>query len=114
MKIATSKQTNRVYQKKLLTTLGKIVSFRTDLIKQSALLALDGKEKEWPSVYSQVKFVKKQIEKNEDSNLKTISKILIELEEPIAELEKQLELKNNFLQIIEEESFKKEEEIIAT
>ncbi len=114
MKIENSKQTNLVYQKQLLNTLEKIVSFRTDLIKQSALLALDGKEKEWPSVYSQVKFVKKQIEKNEDSNLKTISKILIELEEPVAELEKQLELKNNFLQIIEEESFKKEEEVVTT
>jgi hypothetical protein len=113
MNIVNSKQTNLVYQKQLLTTLGKIVSFRTDLIKQTALLALDGKEKEWHSVYSQIKFVKKQIEKNEDHNLKTISKILSELEEPIAELERQLELKNNFLQVLEVESFKNGESVVS-
>lgn len=113
MNIANSKQTNLVYQKQLLNTLGKIVSFRTDLIKQTALLAMDGKDKEWPSVYSQIKFIKKQIEKNEDHNLQTISKILSELEEPIAELEKQLELKNNFLQILEEESFKNIETVVS-
>ena len=112
MKNVNSKQTNLVYQKQLFSTLEKIVTFRTELLKDAALIANEAKEKEWTSLSSQIKFVKKQVEKTEDENLKVISSILKSIEEPILQLESNLELKNSFRQIISEQSLIDEPETL--
>ena len=104
MKIANSTQNNLAYQKQLLSTLDKIVSFRTELVKNAVIIANEGKDKEWPNLNSQIKFLRKNVDSTEDNNLKTISEILRGIEKPILELEKNLELKNNFLHIISEQT----------
>lgn len=104
MKNVNPKETNLVYQKQLFSTLKRIVELRTQLIADASQIANDGKAKEWPSITSQVKFVRKQIGKTTDENLIVILSILKSLEEPILKLETNLELKNSFRQIVQEQT----------
>jgi hypothetical protein len=106
MEIVNSKQTDLVYQKQLLNALQKIVDFRTQLISDAALIANEGKSKEWSSIGAQIKHIKKQVEKGDDINLKIITSILLNIEDPILKLEKNLELKNSIQQTISEQSLK--------
>jgi len=108
-----SKQTDLVYQKQLLSTLQKIVDFRTMLLGEAAIIANDGKLKEWPSAASLVKQVKKRLEKADDENLFVIALLLKSIEEPILQLENNLELKNNFRALIEEQSMQDKQEVAA-
>ena len=108
MKIAKQKETNLAYQKQLLNTLKNIVDFRTNLFTNSALLANGGKEKEWSSITSMGKFIKKQLEKTDDSNLRILVSVLTDIEEPILQLENNLELKNLFKEIISKQTLKEE------
>jgi len=109
----SNKQNNLEYQKQLLGTLKKIVDFRTTLISEAAIISNDCKIKEWNGIQSQVKQIKKQVEKKEDINLEIIASLLKDMEEPILQLENNLELKNNFRSVIEEQSMRDKPEVAA-
>lgn len=111
MKIENSIQSSLAYQKQLFNAVEKLVNLRTELIKSAVLLINEGKEKEWPSINSQVKFLRKNIDKSTDGNLKTVSEIARVLEKPIIDLEAHLELKNNFVQILNEQSLEVKTEV---
>lgn len=97
------------FQKQLSATLKNLVDARSQLICDTALLANDGKDKEWPTIYSRVKFIKNKIEKEPNETLSLIVDVLKKTEDPIIKLEKKLELKNSVLENITEQSFKEEQ-----
>lgn len=111
MKTQEKPNQSLLYQKQLYSTLKSIVDLRTQLISNAAIIANDGKDKEWPTISSKIKFIKNKTEKDQNETLIIISQILKNLEEPIIILEKKLELKNSFLEIITEQSFKEIETI---
>jgi hypothetical protein len=104
------KQNNLLYQKQLYNTLKLISDFRTQLLTEGAILANDAKSKEWPSPISKVKLLRKQIEKTNDENLRVVSTLLKDIEQPILQLEQNLELKNSFRELIEEQSLLEKQE----
>lgn len=102
-------QSTLAFQKQLSATLKNLVDSRTQLICDAALLANDGKDKEWPTINSKVKFIKNKSEKEPNETLNLIIDILKKTEEPIIKLEKMLDLKNSVLEAITEQSFKEEQ-----
>lgn len=111
MKIENSIQSSLAYQKQLFNAVEKLVNVRTELIKSAVLLINEGKDKEWPSLNSQVKFLRKNIDKSTDKNLKTVSEIARQLEKPILDLESNLELKNSFVHILNEQTLEVKTEV---
>lgn len=102
----TTNQTSLQYQKQLYCVIKNLVDMRTQLISDTAIIANDAKPKEWPNIISKVKFIKNKNEKESDETLKIISELLKSLETPILKLENKLDLKNTFVEIIAEQSFK--------
>lgn len=101
-----TKQANLQYQKQLFNTLKSLVDSRTQLISNLSVIANDGKEKDWPTISSKIKFIKNKLEKEPNEILFIMVDVLKNLEEPIIKLEGNLDLKNSFLEIITEQSFK--------
>jgi hypothetical protein len=91
----TAKQTDLLYQSQLLKIVELGGNFQKNLLKESAMLANGGKEKNWKSEDALKQFFIKKGNDSGDEILKKLCILINDTNRKLQEIEKELKLKNS-------------------
>jgi tyrosyl-tRNA synthetase len=102
------KEHDLIYQNQLLKIIELSGTFQKNLLKESAVLANRGKDKNWKSEEAIKIFFLKKANETEDEILKKLCRLITETNRKVQEIEKELKLKNSvdfdfFIDVVLEE-----------
>ena len=91
------------YQKQLFVLVDNVCKLKNSILKETFLLANNGKEKKVEQPIAKLYYLKRKQEKVEDENIGDTVNFIKLIDKLIVNLESRLELKNNFIKDVFEE-----------